>query len=81
MREMDGYQFIGYYGLFYLFLVLITLISFIPGIHQSLEPLVGLIFPIAQNNSPLKFFIVMSVMYWGMVLFYTLVIQKTKLKF
>ena len=45
MREMDGYQFIGYYGLFYLLLVLITLISFSPGIHQSLEPLVGLISP------------------------------------
>ncbi len=81
MREMDGYQFIGYYGIFYLFLVLITLISFIPAVHQAIEPVVGLIFPIARNNSPLKFFIVMSVMYWGMVLFYTLVIQKTKLKF
>lgn len=81
MREMDGYHFIGYYGVFYLFFVLIALIGFIPVIHQVITPLVGLIFPIAQTNSPLKFFIVMTAMYWGMVVFYTVVIQKTRLKF
>jgi hypothetical protein len=81
MREMDGYRFLGYYGVFYLFFVLITLISFIPSIHQWIEPMVGLVFPIAKSNSPVKFFIVMTLMYWSMVLFYTLVIQKTKLKF
>jgi hypothetical protein len=81
MREMDGYHFIGYYGVFYLFFVLIALIGFIPPIHQFITPLVGLVFPIAQTNSPLKFFLVMTAMYWGMVVFYTVVIQKTKLKF
>jgi len=81
MREMDGYHFIGYYGIFYLFFLLISLVSFIPVVHQFITPIAGLIFPIAQNNNPIKFLIVMTAMYWGMVLFYTLVIQKTKLKF
>lgn len=80
-QEQDGYHFLGYYGVFYLFFALISLISFIPAVHQVIAPMVGLIFPIAQGNSPLKFFIIMTVMYWGMVLFYALVIQKKKLKF
>ena len=81
MREMDGWHFVGYYGIIYLFSLLIMLISFIPFIHQFIEPIMGLIFPIAKNSSPLKVILVMSGMYWAMVLFYTLVIQKIKLRF
>jgi len=81
MREMDGYYFIGYYSVFYLFFVLICLISFIPAVRQFVVPIAGLVFPIAQNNSPLKFILIMTPMYWGIVVFYTVVIQKIKLKF
>jgi hypothetical protein len=81
MREMDGYHFIGYYGVFYLFMVLISLISFIPVIHNFMEPIMGIVFPLARGNSLPKFLLIVTGMYWGMVLFYTLVIQKIRLKF
>jgi len=81
MREMDGYHFIGYYGVFYLFMILISLISFIPVIHNFMEPIMGIVFPLARGNSLPKFLLVVTGMYWGMVLFYTLVIQKIRLKF
>jgi hypothetical protein len=81
MREMDGYHFIGYYGVFYLFMVLISLISFIPVIHNFMEPIMGIVFPLARGNSLPKFLLVVTGMYWGFVLFYTLVIQKIRLKF
>jgi hypothetical protein len=49
--------------------------------HTFIEPIASLVFPIAQNNSPIKLFLVMTGMFWVMVLFYTLVIQKKRLKF
>ena len=53
----------------------------IPAVRQFVVPIAGLVFPIAQNNSPLKFILIMTPMYWGIVVFYTVVIQKIKLKF
>ena len=79
-REIDGYRFIGYYGVIYIVFMLLMLVSW-PITQTYIKPIASLIFPIAQNNSLVKSLLVDTGMFWGMVLFYTLVIQKIKLKF
>jgi hypothetical protein len=80
MQDIDGWRFIGYYGVIYLFFALVTVIGYVLT-HTFIAPIASLVFPIAENNSPGKLFLVMTGMFWGMVLFYTLVIQKKRLKF
>ncbi len=80
MKEINGWLLLGFYAMIYLFFLLLIVIGY-PLASKYATPLAALIFPIAGGNSLLKNIIVDSLMYWGMVLFYTLVIQKIKLKF
>gem|GEM_PF-6677998 len=79
-REIDGYRFIGYYGVIYIAFMILMVITW-PLSQTYIKPIASLIFPIAQNNSLVKSLLVDTGMFWGMVLFYTLVIQRIKLKF
>jgi hypothetical protein len=80
MKEVNGWHFLGYYGILYLAFMLFLLIAY-PLAQEYAKPIASLIFPIAGGNSLLKNIIVDTVMYWGMVLFYNLVIEKIRLKF
>ncbi len=80
MRDIDGWRFIGYYGVIYLFFAVAMVVVYLLT-ADYVKPIASLIFPIAEHNSPGKLFLVMTGMFWGMVLFYTLVIQKKRIKF
>ena len=80
MREINGWRFLAYYGVLYLGFMGIIAVGY-PLAKQYAIPLTSLIFPIAGGNSLLKNLIVDTLMYWGMVLFYTFAIQKIRLKF
>ena len=80
MREIDGWRFLGYYGVIYLFVLLVIVISYV-FLKDFTEPIASLVFPIASGNSLLKNVIVTTLMYWGVLLFYTVFIQKIKIKF
>lgn len=80
MREIDGWRFIGYYGVIYLAILGVTVIAY-PLAQEFAKPIASLVFPIAENNSLLKNVLVTTGMYWGSLLFYTIVIQKIRLKF
>lgn len=80
MREMSGWTFLAYYGVLWLIFVAIIAIGY-PLADTYAKPIAGLIFPIAGHNSLVKNLLVTTGMFWGMVLFYSLCIQKVKLKF
>lgn len=80
MRQINGWQFLAYYGLIYLIFLVVIVVGY-PLAQEYAKPIAALIFPIAGNNSLIKNVLVSSGMFWGMVLFYTIVIQKIKLKF
>jgi hypothetical protein len=80
MKEINGWVFLSYYGVIYLILLVVIVFGF-PLAQEYAKPLASLIFPIAGGNSLMKNVIVDTLMYWGMVLFYFLVIQRVKLKF
>jgi hypothetical protein len=80
MQEMSGWRFLAYYGVLYLIFMVIIIVGY-PLAQQYATPLASLVFPIAGGNSLLKNILVDTGMYWGMVLFYTFVIQKNRLKF
>ncbi len=80
MREVDGWRFLGYYGVVYLaMMVVIILSSFFS--DSFIKPIASIVFPIAGDNSLFKTVLVTTGMYWGCLLFYTLFIQKIKIKF
>jgi hypothetical protein len=79
-NEINGWTFLGYYSIIYLFFMLVLLIGY-PLATNYAKPIAALIFPIAGHNSLLKNLIVDSLMYWVMVLGYALFIQKSRLKF
>jgi hypothetical protein len=79
-REINGWQFLGYYGLIYLIFMLALVLGY-PWAQKYAQPVAALIFPIAGNNSLVKNLIVDTLMYWGMVLGYTVVIQRSRLRF
>lgn len=80
MRTMDGWYFIGYYGIIYIFFIILQVITY-PITQTYVKPIAALIFPIAEGNSLFKSLLVDTGMFWGMVLFYNLVIRKVRLKF
>ena len=80
MREIDGYRFLGYYGIIYLIIMIILAVTY-PLAQTYATPIASLIFPIADNNSLVKNLVVTTLMYWGGLCFYTFVIQKIRLKF
>ncbi len=80
MREIDGWRFVGYYGVLYLIIMIFIVVSY-PMAQTFAKPIASLIFPIAGNNSLIKNMIVTTLMYWGSLLFYTIFIQKIRLKF
>ncbi len=80
MRELSFWTFLAYYGIIYLVFMAVILAGYTFG-KDFFTPVAALIFPIAGGNSLLKNFLVSTGMYWGMVLFYVLGIQKVKLKF
>lgn len=80
MREIDGWRFIGYYGVIYLVILVVTVVSY-PLAQEFAKPIASLVFPIAEGNSLFKNVLVTTGMYWGALLFYTIVIQKIRLKF
>lgn len=80
MQEISGWRFLAYYGVLYLIFMVIIIVGY-PLAQQYATPLASLIFPIAGGNSLFKNIIVDTGMYWGMVLLYTFVIQKNRLKF
>lgn len=80
MREIDGWRFLGYYGVIYLFVMVVIVFSYV-FLQDFTRPIASLIFPIADDNSLLKNVIVTTLMYWGVLLFFTIFIQKIKLKF
>lgn len=80
MREIDGWRFLGYYGIWYLLILIFIVLSY-PLAQTFAKPIASLIFPIAGNNSLLKNAIVITLMYWGAVVFYTVFIQRIRLKF
>jgi hypothetical protein len=79
-EEVSGWRFLAYYGVIYLVFVGVILVGY-PLAQRYATPLASLIFPIAGGNSLLKNLIVDTLMYWGMVLFYTLAIRKIRLRF
>jgi hypothetical protein len=78
MREMSGWTFLTYYGIIWLIFMLIVGIGY-PLAESYAKPIAALIFPIAGSNSVIKNLLVTTGMYWGMVAFYALMIQKVKL--
>ncbi|WP_373531196.1 hypothetical protein [Vampirovibrio sp.] len=80
MREIDGWRFLGYYGVIYLLIMIVIVVCY-PLAQTFAKPIASLVFPIAGNNSLFKNMMVTTGMYWGALLFYTLVIQKIRLKF
>lgn len=79
MREVDGWRFLGYYGILYLIIMIVVVASY--PLQSYTKPIASLIFPIAENGSLLKSVIVTTLMYWSAILFYTLVIQKIRPRF
>jgi hypothetical protein len=57
---------LGFYGIIYLVLLLLVVVGY-PLAQQYAKPLARFIFPINENNSWVKNILVMSAMYWGMV--------------
>lgn len=80
MREVNGWTFLAYYGIIYLFFLILIVVAYGPA-QEFAKPIAALIFPIAGGNSLMKNILVDTGMYWGMVLFYTFFIQKIRLKF
>lgn len=80
MREISGWTFVAYYGVLWLIFMAIIVIGF-PLANIYAKPIAALVFPIAGHNSLVKNMLVTTGMFWGMVLFYTLFIQKMKLRF
>lgn len=80
MREVSAWRFLAYYGVIYLVFVGVILVGY-PLAQQYATPVASLIFPIAGGNSLVKNLLVDTLMYWAMVLFYALAIQKIRLKF
>lgn len=80
MKEISLWRFLAYYGVVYIGFIIVLVIGY-PLAQQYATPIASLIFPIAGGNSLFKNILVDTLMYWGMVLFYTLVIQKIRLKF
>jgi tellurite resistance protein TehA-like permease len=79
-KEVSGWIFLGYYGLLYLIFMLILVVGY-PLAKTYAEPIAAMIFPIAGHNSLLKNLIVDTLMYWSMVLGYTLLVQRSRLRF
>lgn len=80
MKEIDIWYFLGYYGVLYLVVIVISVVLY-PVSQLYLKPLMAIIFPIASDNSFLKSLLITTIFYWFGVLFNTLVIQKTRIKF
>ena len=80
MKEISGWTFLAYYGSLWVIFMLIVGLGY-PMAQTYAKPIAALIFPIAGGNSLMKNLLVTTGMYWGMVLFYALVIQRIKLKF
>jgi hypothetical protein len=79
-KEINGWLFLGYNSIIYLIFMLVLVVGY-PLASIYAKPIASLIFPIAGNNSLMKNLIVDSLMYWGMVFGYTLLIQRQSLKF
>ena len=79
-KEINGWLFLGYNGIIYLFFMLVLVIGY-PLAKIYAEPIASLIFPIAGHNSLLKNLIVDTLMYWGMVFGYALLVQRSRLRF
>ncbi len=69
------WSYIGYYGFIYLIIVVILVVGY-PLAQQFAKPIAAIVFPINDDNSLMKNLIVMTLMYWIMVGFYTLVMKK-----
>jgi hypothetical protein len=80
MKEINGWSFLAYYMIIYLIFLIVIVVGY-PLAQEYAKPIAAMVFPIAGGNSLLKNIVVDTLMYWGMVLFYSLVIQKIKLKF
>lgn len=70
---------IGFYGVFYLVFVLITVVGYGPA-QEYTSPITNLIFPQYTGNSLVKTVVVISLFYWGAVLFKIFVLQKNDQK-
>ena len=57
---------LGYYGVIYLFFLLVVVIGYGPA-QEYMKPITNLIFPEYSGNSMVKTVIVMSLMYWGAI--------------
>lgn len=57
---------LGFYGVFYLIFLLITVVTYGPA-QEYLRPVTNLIFPAYEHNSLLKSVIVLTGMYWGVI--------------
>jgi len=77
MKQQNIWSFIGYFSFIYLLLMLFILIGY-PLAKEFATPWVSMIFPLDPSNSLLKNIIVVTSMYWGVVLLY-LVAQWKKL--
>ena len=77
MQERNIWTYLGYYGFIYLIFVLMVVIGF-PLAKQYAAPVVSMIFPLDQHNSMPKTLLVMTGMYWAMVVGFMLLNPQKK---
>jgi hypothetical protein len=80
MKEIDIWYFLGYYGVLYLVIIIVSIVLY-PVSQLYIKPVVAIVFPIAAGNSLIKSLVVTTVFYWFGVLFNTLVVKKIRIKF
>ena len=66
-NQKSIWAYLGFCGVFYLIFLVVMVVGY-PLADTYAKPIAALIFPIAGNNSLMKNLLVMTVMYWAMVM-------------
>ena len=67
MKDAGLAKYLAFTGVFYLVFLAFIILGY-DASQQYLKPIGGLIFPINENNSPLKSALISSVFYWGIMM-------------
>lgn len=74
MNKYKYLQHLTFYLFFYLIFLIILVVGY-PLAEQYARPIAAVIFPINRHNSLMKNIIVLTGMYWGMVLIYLFIMK------
>lgn len=78
MREVDGWKFVGYYTILWFGVLIFVTVGWL--MKDNIGPLATLVFGAIKTYDLPMTLLVCSGMYWGLVLGYTLGIQRIRLK-